>query len=80
MELIIIGAAGLAFAIVYKLVSKRQQESVLSVEHPWVFDEVKYAKIQRRLDEQLDKMWAMTKQTIHTSLVYRKKLIPLIRN
>jgi len=61
MELIIIGAAGLAFAIVYKLVSKRQQESVLSVEHPWVFDEVKYAKIQRRLDEQLDKMWAMTK-------------------
>jgi hypothetical protein len=61
MELIIIGAAGLAFAIVYKLVSKRQQESVLSVEHPWVFDEVKYAKIQRRLDEQFDKMWAMTK-------------------
>jgi hypothetical protein len=61
MELIIIGAAGLAFAIVYKLVSKRQQESVTSVEHPWVFDEVKYAKIQRRLDEQLDKMWAMTK-------------------
>ena len=61
MELIIIGAAGLVFAIVYKLVSKRQQESVLSVEHPWVFDEVKYAKIQRRLDEQLDKMWAMTK-------------------
>ena len=61
MELIIIGVAGLAFAIVYKLVSKRQQESVLSVEHPWVFDDAKYANIQRRLDEQLDKMWAMTK-------------------
>jgi hypothetical protein len=61
MELIIIGVAGLVFAIVYKLVSKRQQESVLSVEHPLVFDEIKYANIQRRLDEQLDKMWAMTK-------------------
>jgi LPS O-antigen subunit length determinant protein (WzzB/FepE family) len=61
MELVIIVAAGLAFAIVYKLVSKREKESVLTVEHPWVFDEVKYEKIQRRLDEQLDKMWAMTK-------------------
>jgi hypothetical protein len=61
MELLIIAAAGLAFAIVYKLVSKRETESVLTVEHPWVFDEIKYENIQRRLDEQLDKMWAMTK-------------------
>ena len=61
MELIIIGVAGLVFVAVYKIVSKREKESVLTVEHPWVFDEIKYAKIQRRLDEQLDKMWAMTK-------------------
>lgn len=62
MELLLtIALAGLAFAVVYKIVGKRQSESVLTVEHPLVFDEIKYAKIQKRLDEQLDKMWAMTK-------------------
>lgn len=62
MELLLtIALAGLVFAVVYKIVDKRQSESVLTVEHPLVFDEIKYAKIQKRLDEQLDKMWAMTK-------------------